>query len=78
MKMTFGERVCQLRKARHLTQQNLANLMGYTDRSMLAKIETGASDVPATKLAKLARILHTTPNYLCGWEEADSYEDDLR
>lgn len=39
--MTSNDKIKQLRKERGLTQKQLAEMVGYTDRSMIAKIEAG-------------------------------------
>lgn len=36
----------------HLTQSELADKMGYADKSMIAKIEKGLVDLPQSKILK--------------------------
>lgn len=55
-----------------LTQQELAEAMGYADKSMIAKIEKGSVDLPLSKVKEFARVLHTTPSQLMGWDEDDA------
>lgn len=55
-----------------LTQSELANKMGYADKSMIAKIEKGVIDLPQSKIFSFAEALETTPSYLMGWEQIDS------
>ena len=43
--------------------------MGYKDRSMITKIESGKVDISQKKILAFARILNTTPGYLMGWTE---------
>lgn len=52
----------------HLTQSELADKMGYADKSMIAKIEKGLVDLPQSKIIAFAKALETTPSYLMGWE----------
>lgn len=52
----------------HLTQSELADKMGYADKSMIAKIEKGLVDLPQSKIVAFAKALDTTPSYLMGWE----------
>lgn len=52
----------------HLTQSELADKMGYADKSMIAKIEKGLVDLPQSKIFAFAKALETTPSYLMGWE----------
>lgn len=59
--MTFSELVRYYRKKAGLTQAQLAELTGYTDKSSIAKIETGAIDPPQTKIKALADAFHISP-----------------
>ena len=43
-----------------MSQQELADAMGYKTRSTIAKIESGENDVSQKKLQKLAAVLDTT------------------
>lgn len=58
----------------HLTQSELADKMGYADKSMIAKIEKGLVDLPQSKILSFAEALETTPSYLMGWETLDDEE----
>ena len=49
-----------------LTQQELAEKMGYTNRSSIAKIENGAVDLSQSKIIQFAKVLETTPSALMG------------
>jgi transcriptional regulator with XRE-family HTH domain len=69
-KMTLYERIRYLRKSAGMTQDDLAHLLGYKDRSMIAKIEAGKVDLPQSKITEIADVLDTTPGYLMGWVEA--------
>lgn len=57
-----------------LTQAELAKKVGYSDKSMIAKIESGIVDITRNKIMQFADALGTTPAYLMGWE--DSPTDD--
>ncbi len=57
------------RTALHLTQSELADKMGYADKSMIAKIEKGLVDLPQSKIIAFAKALETTPADLMGWEQ---------
>ena len=48
------------RAALDLSQQELADAMGYKTRSTIAKIESGENDVSQKKLQKFAAALDTT------------------
>lgn len=56
-----------LRKAAKMTQEELARLTGYTDRSTIARIEKGEIDLPQSKIKQFATALGTTPGHLMGW-----------
>ena len=67
--MTLYDRIKDLRKKRKISQEELAKMTGYTDRSSIAKIEKGKVDLSETKIQLFATALNTTPAYLMGWEE---------
>ena len=50
-----------------LTQSELANKLGYADKSAIAKIEKGLVDLPQSKIKAFADVLETTPAELMGW-----------
>ena len=52
-----------------MTQSDLAQKMGYADKSMIAKIEKGTVDLPQSKIIAFAKILQTTPGELMGLVE---------
>ena len=58
----------------HLTQSELADKMGYADKSMIAKIEKGLVDLPQSKILSFEEALETTPSYLMGWETLNDEE----
>ena len=67
--METNEIIRRLRKEQHLTQEDLAVRVGYTDRSAIAKIEAGTVDLPQTKIALFAKALGVSPAALMGIEE---------
>lgn len=54
-----------------LSQQQLAELTGYTDRSSIAKIESGNVDLSESKIKKFADVLHISASELMGFPESD-------
>ena len=64
-----GFRISMLRKAKGITQDALAQKVGYTSRSTINKIEKGLVDIPQSKIIDIAEALDTTPAYLMGWSE---------
>lgn len=56
-----------------MTQTELAERLGYADKSMISKIEKGEIDLPQSKIIAFAKALRTTPSKLMGWiDEEDS------
>ena len=72
--MEYFEKIKELRIKKGLTQQKLAELTGYNDRSSIAKIESGSVDIPQSKLELFAKVLGCSPAYLMGWKDDDSSE----
>jgi len=62
MPSRFGENVRKIRKMREMSQKELADRLGYTDRSMIAKIETGKSDMSQTMIVNLGNALNVNPS----------------
>jgi len=69
--MELYNRIRQRREELHMTQDELAQAMGYKSRSSINKIELGKSDIPQSKIKSFAEVLKTTPEYLMGLEELD-------
>ena len=51
-----------------MTQTDLAHKVGYSGKSMIAKIEAGMVDLGESKLSEIAEALRTTPSKLMGWD----------
>lgn len=62
--MGIAENIKQRRMELGLSQQELAELLGYKTRSTINKIELGVNQVPKNKLAKYAKALDTTVEFL--------------
>lgn len=58
--MSVGTNIKKRRYELKLSQQELADAMGYKTRSTIAKIESGENDVSQKKLRKFADVLDTT------------------
>ena len=63
---SVGERIYRLRKDLGMTQDELAQKLGYKSKTSINKIEMGKSEFPQKKLADFANALDTTPGYLLG------------
>jgi transcriptional regulator with XRE-family HTH domain len=64
-KAGFAQRLIAVRKARELTQVQLAQMLGTTQRN-ISHYETGAGYPPAPVVAELARILAVSTDELLG------------
>ena len=67
--MEIGERIKKRREELGMSQSELAEKVGYTSRSSIAKVETNANGMTQSKIVKFASALETTPSYLMGWED---------
>ena len=74
--MEVGERIRKRREELNMTQDELAQKVGYTSRSSVAKVEANANGMVQSKLIKFANALQTTPAYLLGWEETTVKKND--
>jgi len=63
------ENIRELRKRNHWTQEDLAARMGYNDRSMIAKIESGKVDISQSKIMDFANVFGVDPGDLMGWDD---------
>lgn len=59
----------RLREQKGMSQDTLAKLTGYTDRSSITKIEKGQVDLQQSKIELFAKALGTTSRELVGWDE---------
>ena len=72
----FYKNIRQKRIELNMTQTDLAKKVGYSDKSMIARIERGDIDLPQSKIMLFADALDMTPCSLMGWNEYDSMELD--
>ena len=70
--MDVGERIRRRREQLNMTQEELAQKVGYKSRSAIAKVESNANGIVQSKLVTFANALLTTPAYLLGWSEDQS------
>ena len=64
-----------LRIQNNMSQAELAEAVGYTDRSSIAKIEKGEVDLSKSKIEAFANAFQVSIDYLLGHEENDQKED---
>lgn len=72
--LTLYKNIRRLREEKGLSQDALAKLTGYTDRSSITKIEKGQVDLQQSKIELFAKALGTTSRELVGWDN----EDDIK
>ena len=70
--MSVGANIKKRRFELRMSQQDLADAMGYSTRSTIAKIESGENDVSQKKLQKFAAALDTTVEALVSGYAAPS------
>ena len=64
----LSEKIRSRRKELKMSQEELASLVGYTDRSIISRIEKGLIDLTESKIMAIAKALKVTPEILVGWE----------
>ena len=57
---TIYDRIRARRLELGLTAEDLAQQLGYKDKSSISKIENGKADIPQAKVELFANALHTT------------------
>lgn len=70
--MTIGERIKKRREELGLSQETLAERLGYKSKSSINKIELNQRDLPQSKIKMIADALGVTPDYIMGWDEESS------
>lgn len=65
----IGKRIKARREYLNITQEELANRLGYKNKSTIAKIENGTNDIVQSKVKEFAAALDTTIAYLMNWED---------
>lgn len=69
--MTIGQRIKRRREELQMSQEELANKIGYKSRSSINKIELDLYNLKQSKIKTIADALNTTPSYIMGWDELD-------
>lgn len=69
-----GTRIKARRQELHMSQRDLADRMGYSNHSTIARIEAGKVDLPQSRIVQFADALGVTPGHLMGW---DAEPEDL-
>lgn len=69
--MQLYKNIKERRQALKMSQQDLADLVGYKDRTSIAKIEAGEVDLSQSKIIAFANALHVRPVDLYGWSDEE-------
>lgn len=58
--MTTGEKIREIRKMKGFSQRDLAKLAGYSNHTVIQKIENNLVDPPISRICEIARALGVT------------------
>lgn len=75
MSMTIYDRIKYLREKAGMSQQELAEKVGFKTASAVNKIELGLRDINQTKIKAFADALNVTPSYLFDGEKNNLKEN---
>lgn len=73
MTKSFAKRMRELRERTGRTQEEIADMLNIR-RQTYNSYEQGNIMPKTENIIKISKILHTTPNYLLGWEEEQMKE----
>jgi transcriptional regulator with XRE-family HTH domain len=68
---SMGLKIKTLRESKKMSQAELAALVGYKDKTAIAKVEAGKVDLPQTKISAFAKALNTSISYLFSDDEPE-------
>ena len=72
--MTLFKNIKKYREEQELSQEQLAQLVGYKNRSSIARIERGDVNVPQHMIVKFAKVFGILPGDLMGWDNQENEE----
>lgn len=67
------ENIKKYRNMKGWSQTDLALKVGYSDKSMISKIEKGLVDLSQSQIIRFADAFGVTPSDLMGWSEDAEY-----
>ena len=73
----LGLRIKERRKRLGLSQQKLADLVGYRGKDMISRVENGQVNVSMDKVVEIARALNCLPSDLLGEPETRNFFKEL-
>lgn len=72
---TLYENIKKRRIELNMSQQALAEAVGYKGKSMISQVENGQIDLPITMVNKFAEALQIDAGDLLGWEDFEIAHD---
>ena len=69
MMLALYSNIKRLRKQNNMSQQELAEAVGYKGKSMIAQVENGKVDLSASMISKFADVFHVSELELMGLNE---------
>jgi transcriptional regulator with XRE-family HTH domain len=75
--MTLGERILILRRRQDMTQQQLAKEAGLNKNTIARLEQRSLKDLGGLSVAKLAKALGTSTDYLLGLTEESGVDSEL-
>lgn len=76
--MTANERIKVLRIERGWSQEKLAKMVGYRDRSSITRIENGETDLDQEKIKAFADAFGVSPLDILGFQDRNELEAEIR
>lgn len=71
--MSIGSRIKSRREELGMSQEELANKIGYKSKSSINKIELDVQQLRQVKIKQIADALETTTDYIMGWQPTSNY-----
>lgn len=65
----IGDKIKARRLELGMTQEELAQKLGFKSKSSINKIELNKTDIPQKRISQFAKALETTPAFLMDWEK---------
>lgn len=75
--MTIGEIIRERRIELEISQDELAKMAGYTNRSSIARIESGEIDLPYSKFLLITKALDLDPLVFFSDDEYQKYRQTV-
>lgn len=70
--MTIGERIRFKRNELGLSQTELAEKAGYSDKTAISKLENAGDDISMKQIKRVAKALGINSSILLGWKDGEN------